>query len=291
MNTNVVTKTNSKTTTKKAKKFSIGRAIMYILLTLLAIICFLPFYMMIINATHSNDVIASSLQLLPGKALIDNYKRLVGNVPIWRGFFNSLIIAVSSTALSGYFSALTAYGFSKFKFKGNSILFWVVLGTMMIPGQLGLIGFFQLCKKLQILNTFWPLILPAIASGGSVFFIKGYTDSALHESLIESARIDGCSEFMIFNKIALPIILPSVATMSIFAFVGSWNNYLSPLVLLFDMKKFTLPILIVVARGVYQTDFGAIYTGIAISIVPIMIAFSFLSKYIIGGLSNGAVKG
>jgi multiple sugar transport system permease protein len=272
-------------------KFTVGKAILYILLILLAILCFLPFYIMIINATHSNTELSSKLMLLPGKSLMDNYRRLMQNVNIWRGFFNSLFISTCVTILSGYFSALTAYGFSKFKFKGNKALYWVVLGTMMIPGQLGLIGFFQLCKSLNMLNTYWPLILPSIANAGTVFFIKGYTDSAIHISLIESARIDGCGEFKIFNRIVLPLIIPSVATMSIFTFVNSWNNFLTPLVLLFDMDKFTLPILVVVARGVYQTDFGAIYTGIAISVVPIMIVFIFMSKYIIGGLTTGSVKG
>ena len=274
-----------------AAKFTLSKAVLYILLIFLAILCFLPFYIMIINSTHSNTELSSKLMLLPGKSLMENYKRLLENVNIWRGFFNSLFISVCVTILSGYFSALTAYGFSKFKFKGNNALYWVVLGTMMIPGQLGLIGFFQLSKSLNILNTYWPLILPSIANAGTVFFIKGYTDSAIHASLIESARIDGCGEFKIFNKIVLPLIIPSVATMSIFTFVNSWNNYLTPLVLLFDMDKFTLPILVVVARGVYQTDFGAIYTGIAISVVPIMIVFAFMSKYIIGGLTMGSVKG
>jgi multiple sugar transport system permease protein len=246
---------------------------------------------MIINATHDNTELSTKLMLLPGKAALDNYTRLQGNVDVWKGFRNSLIIAVSCTVVSGYCSALVAYGFSKYKFKFNKALFWVVLATMMVPTQLGLIGYVQLCNKLHIINTFWALILPTIANAGSVFFIKLYTDTALHESLIESARIDGCSEFRIFNKIALPIIFPSVATMSIFTFINTWNNFLTPLVVLFEQEKYTLPILIVVARGVYQTDFGAIYAGVALSIVPIIIAFVFLSKYIIGGLSAGAVKG
>ena len=170
-----------------AAKFTLSKAVLYILLIFLAILCFLPFYIMIINSTHSNTELSSKLMLLPGKSLMENYKRLLENVNIWRGFFNSLFISVCVTILSGYFSALTAYGFSKFKFKGNNALYWVVLGTMMIPGQLGLIGFFQLSKSLNILNTYWPLILPSIANAGTVFFIKGYTDSAIHASLIESA--------------------------------------------------------------------------------------------------------
>ena len=263
----------------------------YAFLIMLTAICLIPFYIMIIDSTHTNGEIASKLWILPGTALLDNYRRLISTVPIWRGFFNSLFIAVSTTIVSGYFSALTAYGFSRYRFKGNKVLFAIVLGSMMIPMQLGFIGFYQLIREMHLLNSYIPLIIPSIANASSVFFIKGYTDSAVNLSLIEAARIDGSNEFSIFNKIALPLIMPSIATMSIFTFIGTWNSYLTPLILITDMDKYTLPIMQVVARGVYKTEFGAIYTCIAISVIPIMIAFAFLSKNIIGGLTIGGVKG
>jgi len=269
----------------------LSKTVLYIALIALAILCFLPFFIMIINATHTNGEIATTLSLLPGTALMANYNRLLESQPIWNGLLNSLIIASSVTAVSGYFSALTAYGFSKFRFKGNKILFWVLLATMMIPTQLGMIGLFQLVKKLGLLDSYWPLIIPAIATPASVFFIKGYTDGAISRSLIEAARIDGCSELKIFNRIVLPLIFPSVATMSIFTFIQTWNNFLIPLILLFDPNKFTLPIMVMLARGTYKTEYGAVFTGVAISIVPIMIAFIFLSKKIVGGLTVGGVKG
>ncbi|BCZ48740.1 sugar ABC transporter ATP-binding protein [Clostridium gelidum] len=281
--------TKVKKTNKSPK--SIKKVACYLLLILLTLICLVPFYIMVIDSTHNNGEIASKLWLLPGTALLDNYHRLVESVAIWKGFANSLFIAVATTVVSGYFSALTAYGFSRYKFKGNKILYAIVLGSMMIPMQLGFIGFYQLISKMDLLNSYIPLIVPAIASASSVFFIKGYTDGAVHESLIEAARIDGSSEFYIFNKIGLPLIMPSVATMSIFTFIGTWNSYLTPLILISDMDKYTLPIMQVVARGVYKTEFGTIYTCIAISVVPIMIAFAFLSKKIIGGLTLGGVKG
>lgn len=269
----------------------IKKTFLYLALTALAIICFMPFFIMIINATHTNGEIATTLSLKPGNSFMINYRRLLQTQPIWKGFFNSLIIASAVTLVSGYFSALTAYGFSKFKFKGNTILFWVLLGTMMIPTQLGIIGLFQLVKTLNLLDSYWPLIIPAIANPAAVFFIKGYTDGAISDSLIEAARIDGCGEFRIFNRIVLPLIFPSVATMSIFTFINTWNNFLIPLILLFDPKKFTLPIMVMLARGTYQTEYGAVFAGVAISIVPIMIAFIFLSKKIVGGLTIGGVKG
>jgi ABC-type sugar transport system, permease component len=285
METKVSAKRNNKMTA------SHGKVLLYTFLILLAVICFVPFLIMLMNCTHDNGEIATKLWLTPGTAFMDNYSRLISNIPIWRGFANSLFIAVATTVVSGYFSALIAYGFSRYKFKGNKVLYAIVLGSMMIPGQLGLIGFYQLMSKLHLVNSYIPLIIPSIASAGSVFFIKGYTDGAVHESLIEAARIDGCNEFYIFNKIGLPLIMPSVATMSIFTFIGSWNSYLTPLILITDMDKYTLPIMQVVSKGVYKTDFGAIYTCISISVVPIMIAFTFFSKRIIGGLTVGGVKG
>ncbi|SET71234.1 multiple sugar transport system permease protein [Natronincola peptidivorans] len=277
-----------KTTQKNKAKLS--NITLYIILMGLAVLTFLPFYIMMINATRTSNEIATQLNFLPGSALIDNYRRMRSAVDIWQGFKNSLIISISSTALAAYCGALTAYGFAKYKFKGNKVLFWVVLGTMMFPAQLGLIGFFRVCSALNLINNRLALILPAIANANLVFFVKLYIDAAVPNEVIESARIDGCSEFMIFNKIVIPMIIPSIATMSIFAFIQSWNNYLIPLVVLYDESKYTVPILTAMAKGVYRTDFGAVYVAVALSIVPIMIAFLFCSKYIIGGLTAGAVK-
>jgi len=269
----------------------IRRTILYIILVALAVISFLPFYMMIMYSTHTNSEIATRLWLTPGTNFIANFFKLSESYSIVQGFLNSSFLAIAVTIVGGYFSAMVAYGFSVFKFKGNSALYWVVLGTMMIPGQLGIIGFYQLCVYMHIIDTYVPFILPAIANAGSVFFIKGYTDGAVHRSLLEAARIDGCKELRLFHKIGLPLIMPSIATMSIFTFIGSWNNYLYPMILLSTQNKYTLPVLIVLARGQYAAEFGAIYCGIAISVIPIMIIFIVFSKKIVNGLTIGGVKG
>lgn len=245
---------------------------------------------MIISSTHSSYDIATKLNLIPGSDFINNYKSMGSSVNIWQGFKNSLIVSVSSTLLTAYFGALAAYGFSKYKFKGNKILFWIMMGSMMVPSQLGLIGFFNVISKFGLVNKLLALIIPAIANANVVFFIKLYIDSAVPDSIIESARIDGCGEFRIFNKIVIPMIIPSIATMSIFTFINSWNSYLIPLVVLYEQDKYTVPLLTALAKGVYRTDYGAVYVATAMSMVPIMFVFAFCSKYIIGGLSAGAVK-
>lgn len=276
----------------KKKKSDMGTQILvYGFMILLTIISFMPFYIMIINSTRSNLDILNGLSLLPGKSLGENYEIMMKQLNIWRGFRNSLTISVPFTILSAYFGALTAYGFAVYNFKGKKFAFAFVLGTMMIPQQLGLIGYFELNNKLGLLDTYVPLIIPAITNTMTIFFIKQYVEQSLSKSLVEAARIDGASEIGIFHKIALPIMVPAIATQSIFNFVGSWNNYISPLVLLFSEEKYPLPVLISIIRGTaYRTNFGAMYLIIAISVVPVLIAFAFLSKRIIAGLTVGAVK-
>ncbi|WP_329469943.1 carbohydrate ABC transporter permease [Exiguobacterium sp. 9-2] len=275
----------------KRKKPWLGKTIIYLALIALTIACIIPFLMMIVNATRSNEEVLSGFSLIPGNSLADNYAALSSYVNIWSGFKNSLIIAVLVTVLSGYFSALTAFGFAFYQFKGKNVLFVFMLIMMMIPGQLGLIGFYELSKNLGLLDSFIPLIVPAIASPFTVFFIRQYVQTVLHPSLIEAARIDGASEWRIFHTIALPMMMPAIATMSIFTFIGSWNNYIMPLVLLFSPEKYTLPVLMGFLKGSQVAEnLGSLYLGIAISVVPIMIAFLFLSKYIVSSISAGAVK-
>ncbi|WP_226583490.1 carbohydrate ABC transporter permease [Halobacillus litoralis] len=274
------------------KKKLLNKTLIYSLLTLLAIISFVPFYMMIINATRETKDIIMGFSFLPGSELVENYKNMMSYVNIWAGFKNSLFVSITVTILSGYFSALTAFGFAVYNFKGKNKLFIFMLLMMMVPGQLGLIGFYELNKTLGFLDTFIPLIVPAIASPFVVFFLRQYLASTLHSSLLEAARMDGAGELKIFHTIALPIMMPAVATMSIFTFIGSWNNYILPLVVIFSPEKYTLPVLMGFLKGSpVAQNLGSLYLGIAISVVPIMIAFLFFSKYIITSISAGSVKG
>ncbi|PYZ96396.1 sugar ABC transporter permease [Alteribacter lacisalsi] len=274
------------------KSNTIVKGILYAVLILLVIISFIPFYMMIINATRSNsEILQHGFTMLPGSSLMANYEVLIQYMNLWRGFANSLFVAVMVTVLSSYFSALTAFGFAVYKFKGKNVLFVFMLLLMMVPGQLGLIGFYDLIRTMGLLDTYIPLIIPPIAAPFVVFFLRQYLKTVMHPSLLEAARIDGAGEFRIFHKIGLPMMMPAVATMAIFTFIGSWNNYILPLVVLFSPEKYTLPVMMGALRGSQVAEnLGSMYLGIAISVVPIMIAFLFLSKYIISSISAGAVK-
>ncbi len=268
------------------------KAILYLLLGLLALSCLLPFVLMIINSTRSGVEITSGFSFLPGSHLKENWEQLFAYVNLFQGLWNSLKVTIPATILTAYFSSITAYAMVVYKFRGNNLLFRVIIIFMMIPAQLSLIGFYNLCMKLHLVDTYVPLIIPAVAAPGIVFFLRQYVQSTLSKSLLEAARIDGANELTIFHKIVLPIMAPGIATMSIGTFIGNWNNYLTPLVLLNSPSKMTLPVMITTLNAAtnLQKNQGAIYLGVSISVVPILIVFCFCSKYIISSVSAGSVK-
>ncbi|WP_051226742.1 carbohydrate ABC transporter permease [Butyrivibrio sp. MC2013] len=272
--------------------YNVVKTILYVLLTILAVICLLPFLMMVVNATRTSDEIVKGFTLIPGTALAHNWAVVFDYFNLFKGMLNSLIVAAPATLLGAYFPAMAAFGLACYKFKGNNTIFWVILIFMMIPGTLSLIGFYQLCSALHMTNTYYPLILPAIAGTGTVFFLRQYIISSLSPSLLEAARIDGASEMYMFHRIAIPIVFPAIATFSIMGFIGNWNSYLLPMIILNDPKKYTLPVQVVSLRA--STDitenYGAIYLCIAISMIPIILVFITFSKYIISSVSAGAVK-
>ena len=282
---------------------TVKRVGVYVILVVVAFVCIAPFYVMLVNATRTNQDINRGPSVVPGDALVDNWNNLLygevdpetglrsGGINIPRGFINSLIVALSATLLSAYFSALTAYGFAMYRFRGRGLLFGLLLSVIMLPPTIMLVGLFKLMINVGLYDSRWALILPAIASPYVVFFLRQYATSVVNRSLLEAARIDGAGEFQIFNSIGLPLMAPGVATMSIFTFLFQWNNYLVPLTLLNSQEKYTLPLLIQqLNTTTYQRDFGAMYLGIAMSVVPIIIAFAFLSRYLVSGITFGAVK-
>ncbi len=273
--------------------YNVKKALVYIALIVLALACMLPFILMLVNATRTGAEISRSFTFIPGHALKENWEILFDYFNIFLGMRNSLLVAVPATALGAYFSALTAYGLAFYKFRGNKVIFGAILVFMMIPGQLSLIGFYQLCTKLHLVNSYIPLIVPAIAAPGTVFFLRQYTLSALPPSLIEAARIDGAPELYSFHRIVLPILSPGIATMAIMGFIGNWNNYLLPMIILTKNEKFTLPVMMATLRASLDVarNQGATYLAVAISVVPILLVFVFFSKYIISSISAGAVKG
>lgn len=275
----------------KMKRF-IARFIVYVFAFGIAVTAFYPFFVMIISSTHDSYDIVARANILPGTHFVENYARLTQNIDLYRGIFNSLFLAVVVTAVQCYFTVLAAYGFSKFEFKGKNFLFSVVMVAMMLPGQLGIIGFYKEIQAMNLLNSYIPLIIPTIANCFAVFFYKQYMDGAIPNELLEAAVMDGCGELKMYHRIVLPLMVPALVTQGVMTFIGSWNSYLNPLIILNDKEKFTLPLMIATVRDSTHADYGAQYVGMLVSVIPMVIVFCFASRIIMEKISIGAaVKG
>ena len=254
------------------------RVLVYAILVFLTILCLFFFYLMIINATRSNAQLATGFTLLPKGNFFVNLKNAWNDasINIPRGMLNSLLIALSSAAITTYFSALTAYGVHVYNFKAKNFVFTFIMAVMMIPSQVSALGFLQLMTKWKLTNNYIPLILPSIAAPVVFFYMKQYMESVLP-----------------LNTIILPIMKPAIAVQAIFSFVSSWNNYFIPALLLDKAEMKTVPIMIAQLRSADYSkfDMGKVYMFILLAILPVMLVYIILSKSIIKGVTSGSVKG
>ncbi len=277
------------------KIMNLKKAAAYVFLSLLAFLCLFFFYCLIINATRSHPEISKGFSFIPGKSFGSNLYHVLHNknLPVVYGIVNSLLIAGSSAALAVYVSALTAYAIHAYEFRLRNLVYLFIVLIMMIPNQVTTLGFLRLISKMGLMDSFVPLILPSMAAPVIFYFMVSYFESNLPLEIIESARIDGSHEFYTFNMIVIPIVKPALAVQGIFAFVASWNNYFVPSLVLKSNAKKTLPILIAQLRSAdfLKFDMGQVYMLITIAIVPVAIIYLCLSKFIIGGVTAGSVKG
>ena len=270
------------------------RAIAYVVLTIISFFCLFWFYILFVNATRSNGQLQSGFTLAPSSHLLENWKNLLaGTLPVWNGMLNSIIVAGLSALVSVYFSTMTAYAIHAYDFGLKKFIYPFILMIMMIPTQVTALGFLQLIMKMNLMNSFIPLIVPAVASPVTYFYMKQYMESSLPIEIIEASRIDGAGEFRTFNQMILPIMKPAIAVQAIFSFVTSWNNYFIPSLILTDDKKKTLPVLIANLRSAdfLKFDMGQVYMMIAFSIFPVILVYLILSKHIVQGVALGSVKG
>ena len=270
------------------------RIVSYLVLAILCFLCLFFFYVLLINATRNHYQIQRGFSFLPGKSFTTNLKNVLAdaNIPILSGIKNSLLVAALSAMLSIYFSALTAYGVHAYDFKLKKIASAFIILIMTMPTQVSALGFVQLMGKMNLKDSLLPLFLPSIASPAVFYFMYQYMQASLPLEVIEAARIDGSGEFGTFNRIVLPMIKPALAVQAIFTFVGAWNNYFTPALILNSANKKTLPILIAQLRSAdfLKFDMGQVYMMIALSILPVIIVYLFLSKFIIAGVAVGGGK-
>ena len=274
----------------------VRRIIAYLVMILICVIALFPFVTLVINMTKDHATLTSSFSLIPGTDFVNNWQKVLAdaNTPLFRSMLNSLIVAASSCILSVYFSTLTAYGLHAYDFRLKKIAFVIIMVILMVPTQVSALGFVDMMKSWGLYESYIPLIFPTIASPAVFFFIKQYMESSLPLEIVEAGRIDGGHEFYIFNFVVLPILKPAMAVQLIFQFVASWNNYFLPqLLMATNSKNATLPLVIagLQAEANKNFDLGKIYMMLGLAIVPLIIVYLCLSKFIIRGIALGSVKG
>lgn len=288
-------------THSNSQMIKIRTTIVTIIMILLAIISLLPIYILVVNATRTSvDISGNGISLIPGLNLFNN----IGTLMDWSatnkiqydafiGYRNSGIIAFSTTILTVLFSGMTAYGLVVYDFKLRNIAYTIILAVMMIPVQVTSVGFYQFMSKLGLTDNYIPLILPAIAAPAVVFFMRQYMKSSFPLEIVEAARIDGCGEYRTFFTIGIPMMKPAFAVQAIFAFVANWNNYYTPSMILISREKsqLTLPMMVnTIISNDKLNDFGANYSAIMLSIIPVVIVYFIFSKFIVEGVALGGVK-
>ncbi len=271
----------------------VRRGTVYTLLLLAASATIAPFYWEFILASHAtSDIAATPPPVWLGTALLRNYQTLMEYAPhFWRSLLNSGVIAVGSTAVTIFFSALGDYSFARYQFPFKEQLFWVLLLTMLIPSQLGLIPWYIEMTHFGWTNSFLPFIVPAVGNAFGTFWMRQYIASAIPRELFDAAHIDGCGEFGTFWRIVLPLAAPPAGALAITSFIGGWNAFLGPLTLMSDPSMYTYPVALANLKGVHGTDTGALLVGSAIATLPMVLITVFGSRRIIDGLTAGALSG
>ncbi|ALO12964.1 MULTISPECIES: carbohydrate ABC transporter permease [Streptomyces] len=249
-----------------------------------------PFYWLAVGATHSSqDIFDSPPPLLPGGHLGKNLATLQETADFGRVVLNSLGIASVYTLLAGAVCTLAGYGFATYRFRGREALFGLLMLGLVVPAQITLVPLFKMMAELHWLNTYQAVIAPNLALPFGIFLMR-QSMAALPKELLDSGRMDGCGEFRLFLRVALPPLRPALAALALFLFLYQWNDFIWPLIVLRDDSTFTIPVALASLQGLDETDYGAILAGTAIAAVPMAIVFLALQRHFVSGLLAGAVK-
>ena len=278
------------------KRLTVTKTLRIVVCVLLCLLSLLPFWMLFMNATRDSNAIKAGISLIPSNFLLKNIGTLKDKsqglgINFFLAMFNSLKIAVPSTLLTVYVSALTAFGIHAYSFRFKRFAWGFILAVMIVPSTVVAIGFYRFMIQLGLDNTYIPLIIPAAAAPSVVFFMRQYLRSTLSIDLVEAARIDGSREFRTFNSIVLPLMKPAIATQAIFQFVASWNNLFMPSLIISTDSLKTLPMFVQVLNSdQFRTDYGMVYLGLTATILPLFLVYVLLSKFIVAGVALGGVK-
>ena len=274
---------------KSKKRIAWKRIALFLIMAMISLVALAPFWFMMNMGTYKANELYTGIKLIPSNYVAENFKSLMA-INFWRYYFNSLLVAISTSVLTVFVCSLCGYTLSKYEFKGRKVLINIVMLTMMVPTQLSLVGFAIEMNKIGWLNTLLPLIIPAAASPFGVFWIRQFTQDSIPDSVIESARLDGCGEFAIFLRIAFPFMRPACMTLMMLSFLWSWNSFVLPMIVLTDQKLYTVTLGIRQLATQFRTDLGAQILGLTLATIPMLILFSMFSKNLISGLASAAVK-
>jgi len=251
-----------------------------------------PFLWMVFSSfKDSSQLFSNVLNLLPSRITFENYLYALKEVPLLRSLLNSVVVAVGFTVLSLFVGSLAGFAFAKYSFKGKKILFAILIVNMMLPSTVKLVPNFIIAAHLGWIDTFLPIIIMGAIDSFGIYYIKEYISSAVHNDILNSARIDGCGEFSIYWNIILPIIRPALITIGIMNFFGAWNGFVWPLIVLRSPEKYTAILAVnCLKTSRFNTPWGAVMAGSTLIVIPLVILFIFLQKKIISGITEGAIK-
>ncbi len=261
-----------------------------VLIGVAAVVLFPLLWMVSVSFMQPGEASAFPPPLLPAHATLANYHELFARAGMGRYLFNSLLIASAITLLSLAFNLSAGYAFAKLQFSGRERIFQVLLGALVVPAQVTMIPLFLLMKWLHLVNSYGGVIVPALASVFGIFLVRQYARS-IPDELLEAARLDGAGEWRIFLRIVLPLLKPIVVTLAIFTFLGSWNDFMWPLIVLSDQGSLTAPVALAALSREHVQDNELMMAGSVVTILPVLILFLVLQRHYIQGLMLGGVKG
>ncbi len=267
------------------------RFFVYTLLTVAGVLSLFPLYWLFeTSLTPQQFIVKVPPEVVPRDLSFQNYQRLFATTPVVRWLVNTLVIAGGITVFHLLFDSMAGYAFAKRRFPGRSALFWLVLSTLTVPAQVTLIPVFFLLKNLNLLDSYPGVILPGFADVFGVFLMKQYIQT-LPSELESAGRVDGASEWQIYQHIILPLCTPALAVLAIFTFQRYWNSFILPLVVLRDSFKYPIQVGLATLQGEFNTDYGMLMTGAAVAAIPMMLVFFAFQRYFVEGIRIGGVKG
>lgn len=273
------------------RKGSVSKVLYYVVMIALSFFMVLPlFWMITTSLKDSGALTAIPIEWIPKKVTLDSFRKLFEIFPFGKAFLNSVIVSVSITIVNVFSACMAAYVFAKIPFKGRELLFGIFLITMMIPGSVTLIPNYLILRSFHLLNSYLGLVLPSFFNIFGIFMLR-QSMRQIPDDFIDAAVIDGASQWKIFFNVIIPLSRPMIATLFVITFMGAWNDYLWPLIVLTDKNKMTLPVALSMLNGQYSTEYNLLMAGALISIVPIIIVYAFAQRYFEEGLTAGGLKG